>query len=68
MNVDAQPVARALNLYTADRSTLELPVEVLANMDVLDQVVLVIAVGEPPRLPVGGSTQAEPVRVYLLTH
>ena len=48
VHVDAQPVAGALYFHAADRGPLELPVEVLPDMDVLDQVVLVLAVGEPP--------------------
>ena len=42
--------------------------QVVADLPVLDEVVLVVAVGEPPGLPVGGHAQAEPVRVDLLAH
>ena len=47
---------------------LELCHEVVADLPVLDDEVLVLAVVEPPGLPVRGDAEAEPVGVDLLTH
>src|SRR6478736_3713113 len=69
VHVDAETVARALDLDPAHRGALELTLEVVADLPVLDEAVAVLRVlGEPPRLPVGGDAQAEPVRVDLLSH
>src|SRR5438045_105245 len=68
VHVDAQAVTRALDLDTAHGSTLELAHEVVADLPVLDQVVGVLAVGEPARLPVGGDTETEAVGIDLLAH
>src|SRR5262249_58530917 len=43
--------------------------QIVADLPVLDQRVLVVVlVGEPARLPVGGDAESEPVRVDLLAH
>src|SRR5581483_6975957 len=63
-----QPVPGALDLDAADGRPAELGVEVLADADVLGEVVRVLAVREPARLPVGDDPEAEPVRVDLLPH
>ena len=68
VHVDAQPVTGALDLDAADRRVRHLRHEVVADLPVLDEVVGVLAVAEPPALPVGGDTEAEPVRVDLLAH
>src|SRR5207237_29495 len=65
---NAQPVAGALHLDPADGGPLELAHQVVADVPVLDEIVRVLAVAEPSRLPVGGDAQAEPVGVDLLTH
>src|SRR5205823_3817329 len=50
------------------RRRLELPHQVPADLPVLREVVLVLALAEPARLPVGGDAQPEAVRIDLLTH
>ena len=68
VDVDARAVARALDLDPADRRALELGVEVVADLPVLHDVVAVGALVEPPRLPVRGDPEPEPVGVDLLAH
>src|SRR3954471_4890072 len=69
VEVDAQAVTRPLDLDPADHRALELGAQVVADLPVLDQQVLVLLVlGEPPRLPVGGDAESEPVGVDLLAH
>src|SRR6185503_10915663 len=69
VHVDAQAVTRALDLHPADGRVRQLLAQVVADPPVLDEAVLVLlTIGEPPRLPVGGHAEAEPVRVDLLTH
>ena len=69
VDVDAQPVTGALDLDPAHHGAHELRPQVVADLPVLDEQVLVLLVlGEPPRLPVGGDAEAEPVRVDLLAH
>ena len=68
VDVDAEPVTGPLDLDPADRRPLELAGQVVADLPVLDQVVLVVPVVEPPRLPIGGDAEAKPVRVDLLAH
>ena len=69
VDVDAQTVARALDLDAADHRSLQLLLQVVTDLPVLDELVRVLLVlGEPPRLPVGGDSEAKPVRVDLLTH
>src|SRR5450759_2627352 len=47
----------------------ELAAEVVADLPVLKEAVgVLLAVGEPPRLPVGGDAEPKPVRVDLLAH
>ena len=68
VDVDAEPVAGPLDLDAAHRRGLELGHQVVADLPVLDHRVLVAAVVEPARLPVGRDTEAEPVGVDLLSH
>ena len=68
VHVDAQPVTGALDLDPAHRGGLELGHQVVADLPVLDDRVLVAAVVEPARLPVGRDAEAEPVGVDLLAH
>src|SRR5262249_26250903 len=69
VHVDTEAVARPLDLDAAHRCVRELAPQVVADLPVLDQRLLVLVlVGEPARLPVGGDAEAEPVRVDLLAH
>ena len=69
VHVDAELVARALDLDAADGGMGEVTHHVVADLPVLDhELAVLVAVGEPARLPLGGDAQAEPVRIDLLTH
>src|SRR6056297_2772845 len=68
VHVDTQLVTGALDLDATDRRRLETLHDLLADGPVLGEVVLVLTLGEPARLPVGGHSQAEAVRIDLLTH
>src|SRR5205807_4064159 len=68
VHVDTEAVTSALDLHTAHGRPLELAHQVVADAPVLDQVVGVLPVREPARLPVGGNTEAEAVGVDLLAH
>src|ERR1700678_420671 len=68
VDVDPQPVTGALDLDPADGGGLELRHQVVADLPILDHAVLVVALLEPARLPVGGDAESKPVRVYLLAH
>src|SRR5579875_1619632 len=68
VDVDAEAVARALDLDPADGGGLELGHEVVPDLPVLDDEVAVVALLEPAGLPVGGHTEPEAVRVDLLAH
>src|SRR4029450_11243925 len=68
VDVDPHPVAGALDLHPGDAGVAQVPLQVAADLDVLVQVLLVVLLAEPARLPVGGDTQAEAVRVDLLAH
>ena len=68
VDVDADAVTRALDLDLGDAGPLHALGEHAADLDVLGHVVGVLLVGVPARLPVGGDTEAEAVRVDLLAH
>ena len=69
VHVDAQAVAGALDLDPADGRVRQLRHQVVADLPVLDDdVAVLLAIGEPARLPLGGDAEPEPVRVDLLTH
>src|SRR5205823_11232661 len=68
VDVDAYPVAGALDVHFGDSGALQVLGHHLADLDVLRDVVLVELVGVPPALPVGRDAEPEPVRVNLLTH
>ncbi len=68
VDVDANPVTGALDLHLGDAGPLEPRGEELADGDILFDVVRVLLVGVPPRLPVGGDAQTEAVRVDFLAH
>ncbi len=68
VDVDADPVAGALDVDLGDAGALEALGHHPADLDVLADVVLVELVREPAGLPVGRDAEPEPVRVNLLTH
>src|SRR5262245_53516720 len=69
VHVDPQAVTGALDLDPADGGMGQLAHQEVADLPVLDDVVAVlVTVGEPAGLPVGGDTQPEAVRVDFLTH
>src|SRR5665213_3218758 len=47
---------------------LELRHQIVTDLPVLDHAVLVVALLEPARLPVGRDAESEPVGIYLLAH
>src|SRR4029450_6846680 len=68
VDVDADPVTRALDLDLGDARALHALAEQLADGDVLADVALVELVGVPPAAVVGRDAEAETVGVDLLTH
>ena len=68
VDVDADPVAGALDLHVGDAGALETGGQQPTDRDVFLDVVLVLLVGVPPGLPVGGDTEPEAVGVDLLAH
>jgi hypothetical protein len=68
VDVDPHPVAGALDVDPGDAGVAEPLLEVAADLDVLVQVLPVVLVAVPARLPVGGDAQPEAVRVDLLSH
>src|SRR4249919_901885 len=69
VHVDTEPVARPLDLDSAHGGVRQLATQIDADLPVLDQGVLVLLlVGEPARLPVGGDPETEPIGIDLLAH
>src|SRR5215211_6745742 len=68
VDVDADPVAGALDLDLGDARALHALGHHPPNGHVFLDVVLVELVRIPAGLPLGGDAETEPVRVYLLTH
>src|SRR5262249_20848118 len=69
VHVDPQAVARALDLDPAHGRVRELASQIVADLPVLDhRLLVVVLVGEPVRLAVGGDAEADPVGVVLLAH
>ena len=73
MDVHADAVTGALDLHAGDAGALHAVGQETTDGDVFLHVVAVPltglgAVGEPPAAVVGGDTEAETVRVDLLTH
>src|SRR5690606_32763263 len=73
VNVDADAVAGALDLDVRDTGAVELRLQQVTDLDVLGHVVCVTLarlrrVREPTRHVVRGDSEAEAVRVYLLSH
>src|SRR5665213_3218759 len=68
VDVHPQPIPRPLDLDAADGRRLELRHQIVTDLPVLDHAVLVVALLEPARLPVGRDAESEPVGIYLLAH
>src|SRR5690606_8146623 len=73
VDVDADPVAGALDLDAGHTGAVERLGEHAADAHILSDVVAVAltglgAVREPPRHVVGGDSEAEPVRIDFLSH
>src|SRR5699024_7949609 len=66
VDVDPHTVTGALDLHLRDAGALHSGRQRPADGDVLLDVVRVLLVRVPPRLPIGGDSQSEPVRVDLL--
>src|ERR1700722_11119757 len=65
---DAQLVARTLDLDRAYARRLELVLQLGLQLDVFVQLLVVIALSEPARLPGLGVAQAKTVRMDFLSH
>src|SRR4029453_12485789 len=69
VHVDPQAIPGALDLDPADGGMGQLAHQEVADLPVLDDVVAVlVAVGEPARLPVGRDAEPEAIGIDLLTH
>src|SRR4029453_18219356 len=69
VHVDPHAVAGALDLDPADGGVGQLAHQVVADLPVLDDCVpVLLAGGQPPRLPVGGDAEPEPIGIDLLAH
>src|SRR5690606_34863276 len=68
VDVHTHTVTGALDLDLRDAGALEAGGQELADRDIFLDVVRVLLVGVPTRLPVGGDAQTEAVRVDLLAH
>ena len=68
VDVDADPVAGALDLHVGDAGALQTGGQQPTDRHVFLDVVLVLLVGVPPGLPVGGDTEPEAVGVDFLAH
>ena len=68
VDVDAELVTGALDLDAADRRIGQQTHDVVADLPVLGEVLLVVAIAEPAALPLGGDTEAEAVGVDFLAH
>ncbi len=68
VDVHPNPVPGALDLNLGDAGPLHALGHQATDGDVFLDVLGVVLVGEPAALPVGGDTEAEPVRVYFLPH
>ena len=69
VHVHAQPITGAFDLDPTHHGAQQLGAQIVPDLPVLDEEFLVFLVlSEPPRFPIGRDTEAEPVRVDLLTH
>jgi hypothetical protein len=68
MSVDTDALTRALDIDPADAGVRQLAEQVLADPQIGLEVVAVLLLGEPPRLPVGVYPKAESVWMNFLTH
>ena len=68
MDVHPDPVAGALDLHVGDPGALQAGGQQSTDRDVFLDVLGVLLVGVPARLPVGGDPEPEAVRIDLLAH
>src|SRR6476661_801448 len=68
VDVDADPVARPFDLHVGDAGALQTGGQQPTDRHVFLDVILVLLVGVPPGLPVGGDTEPEAVRIDFLAH
>jgi hypothetical protein len=68
VDVNANPVAGALDLHVGDAGALQATGQKPPDSDVFLDIVGVLLVGVPPGLPVGGDTESEAVGIDLLAH
>jgi hypothetical protein len=65
---DAQLVARTLDLDRAHARRLELVLQLVLQLDVFEQLLVVIPLGKPARLPRLGVAEAKTIRMDFLSH
>ena len=68
MDVHTHAIAGALDVDGGHTGTFQVFAQELADLDVLSNVLGVLLVGVPVRLPIGGNAQAEAHGVNFLTH
>ena len=68
VDVHPDPVAGALDLHVGDPGALQAAGQQPTDRDVFLDVLGVLLVGVPARLPVGGDAEPEAVRIDLLAH
>ena len=68
VHVDAELVTCALYFNTADCCVFKCGHEVLTDLPILSEIVLVLTLGEPAALPIGGDSETEAVWIDLLAH
>src|SRR6185312_16577489 len=68
VDVDTDPVAGALDLHVGDAGAFQTGGQQSPDRHIFFDVVRVLLVGVPPRLPAGGDAEPEAVGVDLLAH
>ena len=68
VNIDTKSIASPFDLDPADQGMGETARDEFADLPILDQVVRVLLVGEPPRLPIGCHPEPKAVWIDLVAH
>src|SRR6185295_18817782 len=68
VDIDTDPVARPFDLHVGDAGALQTGRQQPTDRHVFLDVILVLLVGVPPGLPVGGDTEPEAVGIDFLAH
>ena len=69
VHIDPEAIPGAFDLNTGNGRVGHLRHQVVADAPILDEVIAVLlAIGEPAGLPIGGDTKSETVGIDLLAH